>query len=44
VQRISFWLVAAILVLSGLSVGCGGSKERGKNLDYDRPKASEKKS
>ncbi len=42
-QRISSWLVAAILVLCAASVGCGGSKDRGKNLDHDRPKATEKK-
>jgi hypothetical protein len=32
-----------ILALSSLAAGCGGGKDRGKNLDFDRPKATEKK-
>jgi uncharacterized lipoprotein len=41
VRRIRVW-VAAVL-LCGLAAGCGGSREKGKNLDYDRPKATERK-
>jgi hypothetical protein len=32
-------LALAVLVC-GLLAGCGGSKDRGKHQDYDRPKAT----
>jgi hypothetical protein len=35
-------LLVAVLVGS-LALGCSGSREKGKNSDLDRPKASEKK-
>jgi hypothetical protein len=31
----------ALLIIA--SAGCGGTRDRGKNQDFDRPKATEKK-
>ncbi|HJZ60446.1 MAG TPA: hypothetical protein VKE74_36220 [Gemmataceae bacterium] len=36
------WVLVAVL-LGALSTGCGPSREKGKNQDFDRPKPSEKK-
>ena len=33
-------LLALAVLVGGLSVGCGGSKDRGKNQDFDRPKGT----
>jgi len=35
-------LVALLVLLCGLVVGCGGTKEKGKNQDYDRPRPTAK--
>jgi hypothetical protein len=32
-------LLLLVFALSVSAVGCGGARERGKNKDYDRPKA-----
>jgi hypothetical protein len=43
-MRLARWrTIAVALVLAGLAAGCGGRGEKGKNQDFDRPKASEKK-
>jgi hypothetical protein len=36
-----FFFVA--MLLCGFLAGCGGARDKGKNQDYDRPKAPEKK-
>lgn len=33
----------AVVVLCGLVAGCGGGRDRGKNLDHDRPKATDRR-
>lgn len=33
-------LLALVVLLCGLVVGCGGTKDRGKNQDFDRPKGT----
>jgi hypothetical protein len=38
-RRARVWL-AVLVLASGLAAGCGGGRERGKNLDHDRPKAT----
>ncbi|MFO0801101.1 MAG: hypothetical protein U0804_26855 [Gemmataceae bacterium] len=35
--------LAALALLTGLAAGCGRGGERNKNLDHDRPKATEKR-
>lgn len=35
-------LAFVVLFACTLLVGCGGSRDRGKNQDFDRPKATEK--
>ena len=35
-------LALAILFTCTLLVGCGGTRDKGKNQDFDRPKATEK--
>lgn len=39
-RRIRFCLLGLLVVAA---VGCGGTRDRGKNQDLDRPKASERK-
>lgn len=33
-------LLALAVLLCGLLAGCGSSKDRGRNQDYDRPKGT----
>lgn len=40
--RIRFRMVVLVAVLCGFAAGCGGSRDKGKNMDYDRPKATDK--
>jgi len=40
-RRIRLPLV--LVILCGLLAGCGGSRDKGKYQDFDRPKATEKK-
>ena len=35
-------LFVLVLTACGLLAGCGGVKDRGKNQDFDRPKATVK--
>ena len=35
-------LALAVLLACTLLVGCGGTRDKGKNQDFDRPKATEK--
>lgn len=35
-------LTWVLILLCGLVAGCGGSRDKGKNQDYDRPKATAK--
>ncbi|WP_261341987.1 hypothetical protein [Urbifossiella limnaea] len=41
-RRTQVWL-AALAVLTGMSAGCGRGGERNKNLDHDRPKATDRR-
>jgi hypothetical protein len=35
--------ILIVICCCSLFLGCGGSRDRGKNADFDRPKATEKK-
>ena len=34
--------VLVVLLTAGLAAGCGGARDKGKNQDYDRPRATAK--
>jgi hypothetical protein len=40
-RRLPILLLVAIF--TGLLAGCGGTRDRGKNQDFDRPRPTEKK-
>lgn len=40
--RIHFRVVMVAVLLCAFTVGCGGSRDKGKNMDFDRPKATGK--
>jgi hypothetical protein len=42
VARIRFRVVILVVLLCAFAAGCGGSRDKGKNMDYDRPKATGK--
>ena len=42
-MRQSRLLLLAIILVCGLVSGCGGSRDKGKQQDYDRPKISTEK-
>jgi len=35
--------IGFILLFFSLLTGCGGARDKGKNQDYDRPKATDRK-
>ena len=41
-NKIRISLAVAVLLACTLLVGCGGTRDKGKNQDFDRPKATEK--
>ncbi len=41
-RRVRLWLTLVVLA-AGLAAGCGGRGDRGKNLDHDRPKATDRR-
>ena len=41
-NKIRTSLAVVVLLACTLLVGCGGTRDKGKNQDFDRPKATEK--
>jgi hypothetical protein len=41
-RRARVWLTL-VVVVCGLASGCGGRGDRQKNLDHDRPKATDRR-